>query len=58
MQTTVVDLIYHTICNESELDKTVGWPSERMDVCELMFEIKKNKTWKDKNNFLDQHTRG
>ena len=36
------------LLNNSELDKTVGWPVERMDICELMFEIKQKKHGKIK----------
>ena len=36
------------LLDESEMEKTVGWPSERMDICDLKFEIKQKKHGKIK----------
>ena len=47
------DISYHLLENKmlldkSEMEKTVGWPSERIDICELMVEIKQKKNGKIK----------
>jgi hypothetical protein len=36
------------LINKSEMNKTVGWPSERMDICALMSEINLKKHGKTK----------